>query len=224
MKKLILFVLALLTLSNAKSQISMTSNGNANISSVISTVKAVGETPNQANVHGSLYVTCVPSSSGISIKDYNYSSSVLPCILPQWNNTAMIGGSSSSQFFMIHSRYIYMNGALVQTSDSRTKTNIRPLNSSLNKVLMLKPIMYDFSSKTDDNTPEEMRALIEQKNKDQVGFEAQAMLNVIPALVHYDDSSDLYGIDYTKLTTYLVDAIQEQQITIESLQSEIQEL
>jgi hypothetical protein len=66
--------------------------------------------------------------------------------------------------------------------------------------------------------------LIEAARKNHVGFIAQDVEKVIPEVVLYDDSIDMYSIDYTKLTPYIVEAIKEQQIIIKSMQSEIEEL
>jgi len=44
---------------------------------------------------------------------------------------------------------------------------------------------------------------------------------VIPNVVVYDDETDIYGIDYTRIIPYLIEAIKEQQKTIESMEKEI---
>ena len=60
------------------------------------------------------------------------------------NNTAFIGGTASSG--------VYRQGNLTTwstTSDSRIKKNIKPLNGSLNKILSLNPVSFDYI--LDDN-------------------------------------------------------------------------
>ena len=57
--------------------------------------------------------------------------------------------------------------------------------------------------------------------KDNYGFIAQEMLDVFPKLVIYDETSELYGINYVGLIPILVEAMKEQQSLIEELQTEV---
>ena len=60
-----------------------------------------------------------------------------------------------------------------------------------------------------------------------MGLIAQELLTVIPNVVSAggdDESKHPYGVDYGKLTPYLIKAVQEQQTLIETLQREVQEL
>jgi len=104
-----------------------------------------------------------------------------------------------------------LNGTVVgdQTSDERTKSNIRPLHYGLLDVLKLKPIAYV------------------QDQEEKIGFGAQTTMNVIPEAV-YDTKVDIDGTDKTKLamkyhriTPVLVKAIQDQQAIIEKQKTEI---
>ena len=52
---------------------------------------------------------------------------------------------------------------------------------------------------------------IETVRKGHVGFIAQDVMKVIPEIISYDDSADIYSIDLTKLTPFLVEAIKEQE-------------
>lgn len=216
MKKIIFISVIFLLLNNyTKSQIQVDDNGNVGIGEFL------GGTPQHTlQVNGHTYLSCQPATSGL----YFTNDGVYPAISPQWGNSARLGTSSSNQFWKIYSRYIYMNGSLVLTSDIKTKNNIRKINGSLSKIVKLKPIKYDFKHSSDDNSPKEMKERINKANKDQVGFVAQEMAKVIPEIVLYDEDSKLYGIDYIKLTPYLVDAITEQQAIIQNLEKEIEEI
>jgi len=44
---------------------------------------------------------------------------------------------------------------------------------------------------------------------------------VLPEIVEYDDSTDVYSMDYTKIIPVLVEAIKEQQVQISQLNAEI---
>ena len=56
----------------------------------------------------------------------------------------------------------------------------------------------------------------------EIGFAAQEVYHVIPELVSVpeDDSTELWGLSYNKLTPVLVKAIQEQQGIIENLKNQ----
>ena len=104
------------------------------------------------------------------------------------------------------------------SSDFRLKENIEPLTDNLQKVLKLKPSSYNWK--------------IRDKQED-VGFIAQDVEQIIPMVVKENTSigntKDFLGsethktVDYAKIVTYLVGAIQEQQEQIDELKKKIEE-
>lgn len=66
--------------------------------------------------------------------------------------------------------------------------------------------------------------MAETERKNHLGFIAQDVIKILPEVVEYDDSADVYTMDYTKIIPVLVEAIKEQQTTIDNLQIEVQEL
>ena len=105
-------------------------------------------------------------------------------------------------------------------SDRRLKENIKPLENNLEKILELKPSSF--------------RWKINQK-KDDVGLIAQEVEPILPEVVKEvhsigNEVVDLTGeihhktIDYSKLTTFLIGAIQEQQKQIDELKKKLEEL
>ncbi|MEN8120557.1 MAG: tail fiber domain-containing protein [Bacteroidota bacterium] len=106
----------------------------------------------------------------------------------------------------------------------KIKSNIRNINSSLEKIKKLRPVKYDVNFELDENLPESRKELIIKESKNKVGFIAQEMKEVIPEVVGFDDDAKLYAIDYASIVPFLVEAIKEQQMIIESIQSEITEL
>jgi hypothetical protein len=101
-----------------------------------------------------------------------------------------------------------LNGLPVRTtSDVRFKTNITPLQNSLDKILQLRGVEYD---RTD-------------QEKHEIGMVAQEVENVIPDLVK-QDSEGIKILEYENLTAVLVEAIKEQQEQINSLKQTVQEL
>jgi hypothetical protein len=100
------------------------------------------------------------------------------------------------------------NGTPVRlVSDGRLKTNIKPLENSLSKILSLQGVEYDRI----------------KNNNHEVGMIAQEVEKVIPELV-VENSQGYKMIYYENLTAVLVEAIKEQQEQINSLKETVQEL
>ncbi len=108
---------------------------------------------------------------------------------------------------------------------------IRALDSSLNKIKLLNPVIYDYKKDFFPDLsiyPELSKTINSQDRFNRAGLIAQEAKEVIPQIVHHDEDKDIYGIDYVALVPYLIGAVQEQQTQIESLQniinSQVQEL
>lgn len=101
-----------------------------------------------------------------------------------------------------------LNGVPIETtSDARLKTNITPLQNSLDKILQLQGVEYD---RTD-------------YEKHEIGMVAQEVEKIIPDLVK-ENSEGVKILEYQNLTAVLVEAIKEQQEQINSLKQTVQEL
>jgi hypothetical protein len=103
-------------------------------------------------------------------------------------------------------------------SDETLKTNIITLNGSLNKLMSLHPVEFDWTQ----DTPE-YSYYLENKKLHSLGFIAQEVREFIPEVVKIR-SDGYYFIDYPKLNAYLVEGIKEHQVFIEKLESSIIEL
>jgi hypothetical protein len=106
---------------------------------------------------------------------------------------------------------ITSDGTLTTTSsDIRLKENVEPLNNSLEKLLKLSGVTYNW---------------IGQEGK-RIGFIAQEVEKVIPELVFTNNNTEdkIKGIHLDNITAVLVEAIKEQQQTIEDLKAEITNL
>ena len=105
------------------------------------------------------------------------------------------------------------------SSDYRLKENILPLENNLNKILLLKPSSFKWK--------------VRDKQQD-VGLIAQDVEKVIPEVVKDNISIGITKdflngdnhktVDYAKLTTHLIGAIQEQQKQIDKLKKKIEDL
>jgi hypothetical protein len=97
------------------------------------------------------------------------------------------------------------SGNIVAYSDARIKTNVKPIENSLNKVLSLMGVTYNRTDLEDKST--------------QIGFIAQEVKEVLPEVVTYNEEFDKYGVSYGNITAILVEAIKEQQAQIEELKT-----
>jgi len=90
---------------------------------------------------------------------------------------------------------ILATGTVTASSDERLKTNIQPLQNSLEKILKVKGIKFD---RTDT------------KDKNQIGFIAQDLEKVFPELVKTQDTPEgLKSVNYQVMVAVLVEAIKE---------------
>jgi len=94
-------------------------------------------------------------------------------------------------------------------SSGRWKTNIRTLAGALEKVERLRGVSYD--RKAD--------------GKHEIGVIAEEVGQVVPEVVAYEENGvDAQGVDYSRLTAVLIEAVKEQQVQIRALQVEIEQL
>ena len=215
MKKKLFFMVSMLFCVFATSaQIKMISDGSVGIG------EFWGGNPRQPfDVNVESYFSCYPASSGFYFTYYGSQ----PMILPQWTG-ALFLGRSDRQLWRIYTRYLHVNGVMV-TSDEKIKENIRPLTGSLNNILKLNPIKYDYKESIypADSVCYNRENLIKSR-KDYSGFLAQDVQTIFPKYVEYNEDSDILEINYLGFVPELVNAIKEQQKIIESLQQEIKNL
>ena len=105
---------------------------------------------------------------------------------------------------------IMSNGqaTLAPPSDKRLKENIVPISSSLNQILNLNPVDFTWKS----------------TNTNNVGFIAQEIYDIIPYAAIPGNENNPWKLNYNNIIPYLVKAIQEQQVIIEDLKTQINNL
>ena len=106
-------------------------------------------------------------------------------------------------------------------SDIRIKKNITPYNNSLNTILKLNPISYEWRKEL---LPSDYLKIGHRKDGKQIGLIAQEVEEIIPEIVkdvQVTKDQSWKGIDYEKLTTVLIGAVKEQQTQIEELKERI---
>ena len=94
-------------------------------------------------------------------------------------------------------------------SSQRFKENVQNLSYGLNVVNQLKPVSFDWKA---DFMPRSTGT-----STRQIGFIAEEVAALIPELATYDSTGQVMNLDYPKLTAVLVNAIQQQQLQINSL-------
>jgi hypothetical protein len=141
-------------------------------------------------------------------------------IYPDETNMAFFG-FSNQQFQRVYGQYHYATTTLL-TSDKRLKENFRVIEQPLIKLLQLGGKKYDFIPEHSDSigTEDEKQEKVKLK-KDKLGFIAQEVEKILPEAVVYDKVVDLYYIDYNAIIPVIVEAMKEQQNTIEGLKSRI---
>ena len=108
------------------------------------------------------------------------------------------------------SNRIYHGGSAVvygTASDERLKKNITSAPSALAILNSVEAVSFDWKA-TDQHT--------------KYGFIAQQFVDVVPdAVIKGDTEEDHWGMDYGKVTPFLLKAIQEQQAMIDELKAEV---
>ena len=113
---------------------------------------------------------------------------------------------------------IEYSGTITDTSDRRLKENIYVLTGSLEKVLNLEGVSFNWKNK---------------KNKGEgthYGFIAQEVEKVMPNIVSTtripqsdDDSTPMLGVSYIEVIPHLIEAIKDQQKQIDELKAKLNE-
>jgi hypothetical protein len=109
-------------------------------------------------------------------------------------------------------KVVYSTDGVLNTSDARYKTDIENIENSLDKIMRINGVRYDWNTV---GYPE-----MNFDNKTHIGVLAQEVEEVLPELV-YTDENGYKSVSYEKLTPVLIEAVKEQQSEIDSQNSEI---
>ena len=123
--------------------------------------------------------------------------------------------------------------SLEQLSDKRLKTNIKPLGSSLDKILKLNGVSYAYNFQFDkyggllpkDLTESKQKTMENDKNVPsptniRMGLIAQEVETVIPEVVG-KDSKGYLSVNYVELIPLLIEAMKEQNSRIQDLEKKL---
>jgi hypothetical protein len=98
----------------------------------------------------------------------------------------------------------------VTYSSMRWKEEIRPIENALERVMQLRG--YHFRWKP------------EYGGTEDIGFLAEEVARVVPEVVSYEPDGQVAGMDYSRLTALLVEALKQQQREIAELRSLVEQL
>jgi len=93
--------------------------------------------------------------------------------------------------------------SFITYSDSKLKTNVKTVTNAMDMIQGLRGVSYDLKS----------------GGKREFGFIAQEVNTVVPEVV--SKNGNLMGIDYTRITSLLVEAVKTQQAQIEALKAKL---
>jgi len=130
------------------------------------------------------------------------------------NGNVGIGTTSPSEKLHVVGN-ICATGTIGACSDLRYKTNLKTVSNALEKVLNLKGTYFNWKK---DQYPD-----LNFEDDRQIGFVAQELKEVLPEVVS-QGTDGFYSVDYGKLTPLLVEAIKDQQKTIQSLEDKLEKL
>jgi len=92
------------------------------------------------------------------------------------------------------------------TSSKRFKKKIKNLKNGLEIVSKLRPVVFDWKTKD---------------LKNDIGLIAEEVNEIIPNLVGLDNKGEVVGIDYSKLTPILIQAVKELCVEVDRLKNKI---
>ena len=133
-------------------------------------------------------------------------------------NIGVYGTTNSPDGYGVYSvGNVCTTGSYLNCSDARFKENVQPLADSLDKILKLRGVQFDWKR---DEFPEHNFS-----QDRQVGFIAQEVAEVLPDLVAGGDGEDeFYSVSYGRLVPILVEAIKELNGEAQHKDSQITEL
>lgn len=117
--------------------------------------------------------------------------------IAQYTGAAVIGGTAWDG-----SSKLQVNGTITETSSVALKENITPIDNALDSVMQLLGVTYD---RKDGSTTNEVGLIAEDVNK------------VIPNVVAKDASGNPTGINYSRLSAYLIEAVKTLKTEIDTL-------
>lgn len=137
---------------------------------------------------------------------------------------------------------LFSTNGYTSTSDRRVKTDIKPVQYGINDLMKLEPVSYKWKDRINKNKLNKQAIVkdgevVKPANDGTIiGFIAQDLNEVIPEVVHTyqwkkDDKGnpikvpmETLGVSYSDLIPVLINSIQEQQNTLETIKKDQQQI
>jgi hypothetical protein len=120
-----------------------------------------------------------------------------------------VGTSTPTAGFEVGAGHSTLADSWITRSSRRFKTNIRPLAGALEKIEQLQGVSYE--RKAD--------------GKHEIGVVAEDVDQVVPELVARDqETKEVQGVDYSRLSALLIEAVKTQQAEIQELKAQVRQL
>jgi hypothetical protein len=146
-----------------------------------------------------------------SNKLYIENSSGTPLIYGDFaSDYLVINGTANNSYNFFVSGDAGGTGTWNALSDRRLKENISPISNSLDKVLQMEGVNFEWKDKD------------KYGKKKEIGFIAQDVEKVLPEVVN--KKGEHYSIQYGEVNAVLVEAVKEQQKMIKKLEKRISDL
>jgi len=151
-------------------------------------------------------ISLQPGSGGRGLSSSGHSGNIT---LAPTGGKVGIGTSTPTAGFEVGAGHSTLADSWITRSSRRFKTNIQPLVGALNKLEQLQGVSYD--RRTDGSH--------------EIGVIAEDVDQVVPELVFRDpDTKQVEGVDYSRLTALLIEAIKSQQSEIQQLKIQVLQL
>lgn len=143
------------------------------------------------------------AAAGANISDQTSSSSTFyPLFFSATTGSASAVNVASTKFTFQPSTGTLTVTSITESSSIALKTNIEPIENALEKLLALTGVIYDRKDGS--------------RNR-EAGLIAEDVSKVLPNLVTTDRDGNPEGVQYTKITAYLIEAIKSLKNEIDSL-------
>ena len=143
-----------------------------------------------------------------------------PIMEPQFSNAMWIGRWTRQ---MWRGYFFEVSSTSYKTvSDENLKKNIvQWQESALAKISNINAYKYDYDISKFENIHEDKKEAVEESGRDKIGFLASNIQAEFPQLVSEIEDTDYLSVDYVSLIPVLLEAIKEQQLLIEELQTKV---
>ena len=132
-------------------------------------------------------------------------------------NMVVFKNQSTARFIFDSDGDLHSDSSNTTFSDSRLKSNVEDIPYGLAQILQLQPKRFDKESGGfDDNG----NIVLEGNKRKMIGFMAQDVKAIIPEMVKdVDTTKSFYSMEYGKLVSVLVKAVQELSAKVTALES-----